>query len=148
MEPITLLPEDMCENTSPWVLWIRLGITTTLAVLLGVYLHYTRTPIHETGVRTLYDACVFDSELHLSKEGRQMFGFDFCNDEKKLLNLYQDLIFNHLFRLEKNKDKVLKRLVESVKNKRLLLLFTEIYTREDPYQPLYEWILQHPEWLK
>lgn len=147
MEPLTLFPEDDFANTNPKLLWIRLGITTVIAGVLGMYCYWTRPVVNERTVRTLYDACVFDSELHLSFEARQCFGFDACDDEKKLLNLYQDLIFNHLYRLEKNKDKVLQRLLKSVQDKCLFPLLTEIYTREDPYQPLYEWIVQHPEWF-
>lgn len=85
----------------------------------------------------LYDACLFSDRRLLEEATREAYGFTKCphEDEDELLEMYQDLIFNHF--CWKHRDD----LYETIHR----MPVDETYSTQDPYSRHYEFYQRHPE---
>lgn len=90
---------------------------------------------------SLYEACLYGDREKLNEEACRRFGFFRCDnreEEETLLEMYQDVIFNHL-RWRFRQD--LFRVVEDhVDRGELCTLLMETYAREDPCSTHYRFL--------
>jgi hypothetical protein len=126
--------EDMfIDETDVNVLFFRLGILSCVTVMICLCTRDVE-PSKET-LTSLYDACLMTDLSELSEMARSTFGFDHCFDEteeENLLNLYQDVLFNHLLRTEKSREHIFRRLRIAVQGKQLVTMIRNIYSQELP----------------
>lgn len=135
------------DETDVSRLLFRLGFLICLTVIL----YFCTRDIEPTKktLTSLYHACLMTDLSELSETARTTFGFDQCLDEteeQNLLNLYQDIIFNHLLRTEKNRERIFHRLRTTVQRKKLLTMIGNIYSQENP-SVHHEWFENNSERL-
>lgn len=103
-------------------------------------------------VENLYDSCLYNDQGALSNGTIADYGFMNCvtaSEKTKLFEMYQDLIFNHLLRTFKSRDKFFKELHTQCIQGNLLNFIQEVYQKNNDIQSTYyQWITAHPHIVK
>lgn len=102
-------------------------------------------------IETLYEACAYDDPSLLSRAVFLDYGFDNCCDDKcfnQLFAFYQDVIFNHILRVNKTREKVFETLHQACINGKLFEVLTSFYIKyKDQNSIHYKFIEQNVKLL-